>query len=85
MEQRSREGAVRKKENRKIVSRDKTKSFELTDEAEMSLRRKPLPDRKLLRFLLSTDEKDMPTSSEVRMLAVEALAFRGYKIFDRVR
>jgi hypothetical protein len=76
---------VRTRRNSEIFSKDKKRSFELTDEAINSMRRKPLADRKLLRFLLSTDEADMPSSSDVRLLAVEALAFRGYTIFDRAK
>jgi hypothetical protein len=46
------------------------------------LRRKALTDNQLLKIFLSNEEADLPDSAQCRMLALDALYLRGYKIFD---
>ena len=67
-----------------IASKNKLLCAPLTDEAKAVLRRKALTDRQLLRMLNSNDEAAMPDSAQVRMLALDALYLRGFKIFDEV-
>lgn len=66
----------------KIVSKDKSITVELTAEARTALRLKGISDKKLLRMLQSTDEADMPTSQQVRLLALVALERKGWKMFE---
>lgn len=64
-----------------IVSKDKSIAVELLAEARAAVRLKDISDKKLMRMLLSTDEIDMPTSQQVRQLALEVLLHRGWKLF----
>jgi hypothetical protein len=75
---------MKKKSVVTIASKNKLLCAPLTDEAKSVLRRKPLEDRKLLRILNSTDQSSMPDSAQCRMLALDALYLRGFKIFDEV-
>lgn len=52
----------------------------LTDEANAALRRKQIPSKRLVKFLLSNDEIDMPQSHEVRQMAALLLSERGFII-----
>jgi hypothetical protein len=67
-----------------IASKDKLLCAPLTKEARAVLRRKALTDRQILRMLNSNDETAMPDSVQVRMLALDALYLRGFKIFDEI-
>jgi hypothetical protein len=68
-----------------ICSKDKKTRVELPAEAKAAVRRKPIADKRLLRMLVSIAEISMPDSAEVRMLALEALYGRGYKVFTQLR
>jgi hypothetical protein len=50
----------------------------LTDEANAALRRKQITGKRLVKFLISNDEKDMPLSHEVRQMAALLLNERGF-------
>jgi hypothetical protein len=65
-----------------IASRNKQVHKVLNDEAKAVLRRKALTDNQLLKIFLSNEEADLPDSAQCRMLALDALYLRGYKIFD---
>lgn len=66
----------------KIYSKDKKTVRKLSDEAEGAIKRKAIPDSRLLRILISNDESAMPDSARCRMMAWEILASRGFKIYD---
>ena len=66
-----------------IASKNKLLCAPLNDEAKAVLRRKPLKDRFLLRLLISNKEVPLD-DSQIRMLALDALYLRGYRIFDEV-
>ena len=74
----------RKKRVVTIASKDKLLLENLTDEAKAVLRHKPLKNRQLLKMLNSNEQDSMPDSAQVRMLALDALYLRGFKIFDEV-
>ena len=65
-----------------IASSNKLLCVPLSAEAKAVLRRNPLSNRQLLRMLTSNDEASMPSSAQIRMLALDALYLRGFKIFD---
>jgi hypothetical protein len=67
----------------KIISKSKDISIDLSREAKSILRRKPITNIQLLKMLNGIDEDDMPDSAQVRMLALECLEGRGFKIFDK--
>ena len=73
---------MKKKTVTTIASKNKLLVAPLTREAKAVLRRKQIDDKKLFKMLNSDDTWDLPTDSQVRMLALECLYARGFKIFN---
>ena len=64
----------------KLFSNKRLKIIRKTDEVSSARRLKGIPDKVLIKFLVSNDESDMPSSQQVRQMAYDLLRYRGYGV-----